>query len=679
MTLPQATQQAFAADGALARATPAYAPRQGQIDMAMAVAQALQDRTSLVVEAGTGVGKTFAYLAPALLSGQRVLVSTATKTLQDQLFGRDLPHLVQALGVPVRLALLKGRGSYLCQYRLEIAHADMTDRSLARSLSKIERWAHTTATGDLAELDALDERSPLIPLVTSNRENCLGSDCPKAKTCHVNVARREAFAADVLVVNHHLFFADMALRESGIAELLPSVDAAIFDEAHQLNEIGIQFLGQILSGAQVLDFCRDMLVSGLQTAPGLAPWSDLAAACEKAARDIRLACGAQTGVKLRWEKRAPEGLEADDWQTHLHVLQQSLADAHLALNTVTELSPDLARLSERAHELHTRAEGFERACQRAHVRWLDVSRDWRMVESPLDIAKAVNEKLLGGEPKALVFTSATLGNDEQLSWFTRPCGLQSAAVCRVGSPFNYATQAAVFVPQRFPKPNESGHSEAVARLAQRAARQLGGRTFVLTTTLRALKTIGASLEAHLEGSGLAVLVQGSSPKRRLIERFRAANRAGEGDAIGMEQSGAVLVASASFWEGVDMPGDALQLVVIDKLPFPPPGDPLVQARSQAMEAEGLSPFNDYFVPEAAVALKQGAGRLIRRESDQGVLIVCDTRLATMGYGRRLMKALPPMAIIASEEAMFGRLSELATLTARTTETTRTSTTDPWMA
>jgi ATP-dependent DNA helicase DinG len=657
MNLLHTTEAAFSPDGALSRATAAYRPRQGQIDMAMAVALAMQTRSALVVEAGTGVGKTYAYLTPALLSGQRVLVSTATKTLQDQLFDKDLPHLVKALGVPVRLALLKGRGSYLCQYRLETAHDHVHDRTLERTLGKIGRWAKSTLTGDMAELDALDERSPIIPLVTSTRENCLGSDCPRAKTCHVNIARKEAFAADVVVVNHHLFFADLALRESGIAELLPSMDTLVFDEAHQLNETGIQFLGHVLTGA-----------AGLQHARGLCDWAALAAACEKAVRDLRLAAGAQTGVKLRWEGRTPEDLDASAWASASQALQQSLLLAAQGLDTVTELSPEMARLHERAQTLQSRAQLFEQNCATDHVRWLDLSRDWRMVQSPLDIAQAVQEKLLGGEPKALVFTSATLGDDEQLSWFTRPCGLQQATVLRVQSPFDYTAQAALYVPAQFPKPNEPGHSPAVAQLAAVCAKTLGGRTFVLTTTLRALKTIAASLQDSLEGSGIEVLAQGSAPKRRLIERFRSAGQ-------GSETAGAVLVASASFWEGVDMPGDALQLVIIDKLPFPPPGDPLVQARSRALEAGGGNPFNDYFVPEAAVALKQGAGRLIRRETDQGVLVVCDNRLSGMAYGRRLVRALPPMALLKNQTELQQRLGALAEQSA---SATRASTMD-WMA
>jgi len=660
---------AFAPEGVLSRAADHFRPRGGQTDMALAVARTIASGGALVVEAGTGVGKTFSYLVPALLSGERVLLSTATKTLQDQLFGRDLPRLVEALGLPVRTALLKGRGSYLCLHRMELARQDaLPDRASMRALAKIEEWSLATRTGDLAELPGLDERSPLIPLVTSTRENCLGAQCPKFRGCHVNQARREALAADVVVINHHLFFADLAVRESGMAELLPTVRVAIFDEAHQLNETGVQFLGAHLSTGQLLDFGRDMLAAGLQLARGLVDWQQVVSAVERATRDLRLVVGRNApGARLRWVDEAPGQVSPQDWRQGLDDLHLACSQAVAALATVSEIAPDFVRLFERAEELAARVQRFAGPCAPGAVRWLDVGTQLRLVESPLDIAQAVQDKLLcsGQEEastRAWIFTSATLGDDARLSWFTEPCGLSQAEVLKVGSPFDYATQAAVYVPRELPKPNDPAHSAQVAALAAEGARRLGGRTMVLTTTLRALRAIGEDLQRKFEGSGeVEVLVQGQWPKRRLIERFR------EGSSQG--RPGCMLVASASFWEGVDVPGDALQLVVIDKLPFPPPGDPLVEARAQRLESQGRSPFNDYFVPEAAVALKQGAGRLIRRESDQGVLVVCDTRLATMGYGRRLLAALPPMRKLGSKEEFLETLDGLAAFT-------RTSTTDP---
>ncbi len=657
MYLELEVQEAFASDGVLSRTTEQFVARSGQTEMAMAVARAIERSEVLVVEAGTGVGKTFSYLVPALLSGERVLVSTATKALQDQLFVRDLPRLVEALNVPVRTALLKGRASYLCLHRMTLARHDsvLADRTAARSLAKIEEWAQFTKVGDLAELPGLDERSPLIPLVTSTRENCLGAQCPQFRACHVNLARREALAADVVVINHHLFFADLAVRESGVAELLPSVRVAIFDEAHQLNEIGVQFLGKNLTTGQLLDFCRDMLGSGLQLARGLVDWQVVVGVCEQAARELRLCAGRQyAGTKLRWTGVVPETVDPDAWIVALDNLRVALSGACEALATVSEIASDFQRLHERASALAERATAFMAACAPGLVRWVDAGTQLRLVESPLNIAEAVRTKLLGTSvesARSWIFTSATLGDDDSLSWFTKPCGLDDARVLKVNSPFDYTLQAAIYIPLDFPKPADAAHSLAVAECAGRWSARLGGRTMVLTTTLKALRVIGDSLQnMYSDSDEIEVLVQGAMPKRVLIERFRRGNADG--------QRGCILVASASFWEGIDVPGDALQLVIIDKLPFPPPNDPMVEARSRSLEAEGKNAFNDYFLPEAAIALKQGAGRLIRRETDQGVLVVCDTRARQMGYGKRLLRAVPPMQRLNSEEEFSARLDEL---------------------
>jgi ATP-dependent DNA helicase DinG len=709
-------QEAFAPLGVLARATDHFSPRQGQTDMALAVADVVAHGGSLVVEAGTGVGKTFAYLVPALLSGERVLLSTATKALQDQLFARDLPRLVQALNLPVRLALLKGRSSYLCAHRMEMARRDtqIPDRHTVHLLSRVETWSLSTRTGDLAELPGLDERSPLIPLITSNRENCLGSQCPKFKTCHVNAARREALGADVVVINHHLFFADMAVRETGMAELLPSVRVVIFDEAHQLNEVGVNFLGHQLGTAQLLDVTRDMLATGLQLARGLADWQGVCAGLERAARELRLMGGKRhSAVKLRWTEQAPDEIHAGAWEQSLQDVGAACVQALQALDTVSEIAPDFMRLHDRVAEVAKRVDAFLNPCAPDAVRWVDISASqMRLMEAPLDIAETVRERLMkqsaaivhdeadqepppwhdepsfgpstaafdeaaevtldnethdaeaspfdsafpmrpveDTRPRAWVFTSATLGDDPRLRWFTEPCGLESATVLRVSSPFDYPAQASLYVPRDIVRPNDPAHSAQVAALACDAVRRLGGRTLVLTTTLRALRAIGDVMKQQLEGSGIEVLVQGEWPKRHLMERFREGVKVGEG--------GCVLVASATFWEGFDVPGDALQLVIIDKLPFPPPNDPLVEARSKRLEAQGRSPFNDYFVPEAVVALKQGAGRLIRTESDQGVLVLCDNRLVTTGYGRRLIAALPPMRQLQTAEALAQSLDALS--------------------
>jgi ATP-dependent DNA helicase DinG len=649
--LEEAVAAAFARGGALAQADANHVERDVQLRMALGVAQAIDARSALVVEAGTGVGKTFAYLVPTLLSGARALVSTATKSLQDQLFLRDIPRLREALHLPVTVALLKGRSSYLCLHRMNQARqADtLPDRWAVRTLAKVEQWSQVTVSGDLAELDGLDERSSVIPLVTSTRENCLGQECPQFRQCHVVKARREAMLADVVVVNHHLFFADMSLRDTGVAELLPSVEVALFDEAHQLTEAGVQFLGTTLGSAQVIDFARDMLGAGLQQARGLAAWQELATGCDRAARDLRIAAAGHLrelrgSLKLRWSERSAQ----DDFTSALDAVRHACEAAAAGLKLVLGLSPDFAKLGERATQFATLAQRFGAPAADGNVRWIDVSpHQARLVESPLDIRDALREQMAAA-PKTWVFTSATLGDDERLSWFTESAGLTGATTLRLGSPFDYAAHARLYVPRGFPKPNEPEHAAAVAVLAARCARALGGRTFVLTTTLRALQTIGERLRAEFDAQGdtLQVLVQGQVPKRQLMQQFLAQPRS-------------VLVGSQSFWEGIDVPGDALQCVLIDKLPFPPPNDPLVEARVKRLEGEGRNPFADYFVAEAAVSLKQGAGRLIRSEVDRGLLVVCDPRMAGMNYGKRLRDALPPMTMVDTQAQALEWLAVLA--------------------
>ena len=652
--LQDAVAAAFAAAGPLAQAELRYRERAPQLELAAAVAAAIDAQEVLVAEAGTGVGKTYAYLVPALLSGRRVLVSTATKSLQDQLFLRDLPRLRDALRLPVTLALLKGRGSYLCLQRLALARRATTlpDRGAVRTLARVEQWARQTTGGDLAELEGLDERSPVIPLVTSTRENCLGSDCPEYRACHVMKARREAMAADLVVVNHHLFFADLALRDTGMAELLPSVEVAVFDEAHQLAEAGVAFLGDTLGSAQLLDLARDLLAVGLAQARGLRPWQALAQACEHGARELRLAAagplreaGARGSLKLRWDERADRA----DFQAALAAVASACDAAAQAAEACREAGPDFDKLAERGRALSQRATAFGLAAAPGRVRWIDLlAQSLRLVESPLDIRDAMRAQVAAAA-KTWVFTSATLGADAKLGWFTAQTGLEDARTLRVDSPFDYPGQARLYVPARFPKPNEAGHPAAVARLAAACARAAGGRSFVLTTTLRALGLVADALQDDFaaDAEPIEVLVQGSAPKRRLLQRF-------------LDTPRAVLVGSQSFWEGIDVPGEALQCVLIDKLPFPPPNDPLVEARVKRIEAEGGNAFGDYFVAEAAVSLKQGAGRLIRRESDRGLLVVCDPRMAAMGYGRQLRAALPPMTALHDEAEALAWLAGIAT-------------------
>ncbi len=671
--LQEAVAQVFAPQGGLALAEPAFTPRPGQTRMALAVAGAIEEGQVLVVEAGTGVGKTYAYLVPALLSGQRVLVSTATKALQDQLFARDLPRLVHGLGMPLRMARLKGRSSYLCTERLERVRQGRTapqDPQVLRAVADVERWARVTRTGDLAELTALDERSPVMPLVSSTKDNCMGSDCPHWQDCHVNQARQQALEADVVVVNHHLLFADLDVRDSGMAHLLPNTGVVVIDEAHQLNDIGVQFAGEAVSSQQLVGYARDALRLTQEHARGMADWLVLCATLEQAMRELRLQAGKPpVGGRLAWQAVTPQGLDAVKWRAALVRLGQSLRALLIPLSSLEGAGAELQRLYERGAELLARLARFAAPADDECVRWLEVGAQYlRMLESPLSIARIMQQRLLqrsledagadqGEESdpsrkKAWIFTSATLGNDAQLSWFVDSCGLRGAQVLQVESPFDYHRQAGVYVPQPFAAAGSAQHRQQVAQLVLDAAQRIGGRTLVLTTTLKALHAISASLRTSLGlFADLDVLVQGEAPKLALIQRFMAAGA--------VAGRGAVLVASATFWEGVDLPGDMLQLVVIDKLPFPPPDDPLVEARSRLLESVGRGAFHDYMLPEAALALKQGAGRLIRSEADRGVLVICDSRLMTMGYGAELMSALPPMRVLGSQPEFEAALQQLA--------------------
>jgi ATP-dependent DNA helicase DinG len=668
MALSADVAATFGIGGPLAGTVQEYRARPGQLQMAQAVAEVLEQGGMLVVEAGTGVGKTYAYLVPTLLSGKRVLVSTATKALQDQLFGRDIPHLRQLLGLPLRVALLKGRSSYLCLNRLESARQDwrLDERLAAQHLARIESWSHATQTGDMAELQALDDSSPLMPLVTSTRDNCLGARCPQAGSCFVNRARREALAADVVVVNHHLFFADLNVRESGVAELLPSVHAVVFDEAHQLNEIGVQFLGRQLGTGQLSGFARDLAHTAQAHARGLAPWAELAAALEHSAEALR----GRFPESERVERMDWLGAGAR-WAGLVEAALTAASKVQAALTLVAEMAPELQLLQARGQDLLALLQLFLLPVPEDAVRWLELGRQVRMLQSPLDVAQAMQTRVLPqpgqtGGHKSWVFTSATLGHDEGLSWIVQSCGLAGARILKVPSPFDYGQQAALYVPKDFPAPAHAGHSAAVAALVLQGAQALGGRTLVLTTTLRAMRSIGDTLALALQGrDGLQVLVQGAMPKRELLARFL---QAGEGT-----RGGAILVASATFWEGIDMPGDALQLLVIDKLPFTPPDDPVLQARSKALEGQGKSAFKYLHLPQAAVALRQGAGRLIRRESDRGVLVICDVRLNQMGYGRQLVAALPAMRRLATAQAFAEALAWLT----RPSTTAPSSSSLPW--
>jgi ATP-dependent DNA helicase DinG len=623
--LKQVLERTFAADGPFAEHVPGFRLRAGQVEMSEAIGEAIENTGVLVAEAGTGTGKTFAYLVPALLAGGKVIVSTGTKTLQDQLFDRDLPAVRAALASGATIALLKGRANYVCLYRLRRAAREgrFATRDEPAQIRKIERFAAVTTTGDRADLADVPEDAPAWAHATSTRENCLGQGCPDYTDCFVMRARKNALAADVVVVNHHLFFADVVLREEGISELLPACNTVIFDEAHQLPETARMFFGEALSSAQLVELARDVRLE-LRAAGGASPELDrVAARLEKAARDLRLVFG-EAGARLGWSQALRlEGFNdaLAKLNSALHVLEQALA----AQEGRAEGLDACARRASAARHLLVRLRETEAA---AEVRWVEVfSHAVQLHVTPLSSAELFRRQMTD-HPRAWIFTSATLAVGEDFGHFTRELGVPDAATRRWASPFDFPRQALLYVPKALPEPGEAGFTEAVIEAALPVLRASEGRAFLLFTTLRALRRAHQILEGKID---YPLLVQGTGSRSQLLSRFRALGNA-------------VLLGSQSFWEGVDVRGDALSLVVIDKLPFAPPDDPVLAARIEGVRSAGGNPFNELQLPQAVLQLKQGAGRLIRDEADRGVLMLCDPRLVSKPYGRRILQSLPPMAL-----------------------------------
>ena len=622
-------QDIFGADGPLHAALSDFTVREPQRRMAERIAWAIAQREVLAIEAGTGTGKTFAYLVPALLCGARVLISTGTRTLQDQLYHKDLPLVARALGRPARVALLKGRANYLCRYRLAQGEATLPLPLPAESagaeapLERIRRWALTTRSGDLAEVAGLADSDPVWAEVTSTRDNCLGARCPELSRCHVALARRAAIEADVVIVNHHLLLADLALKEDGFGDLLGAADAVILDEAHQIPDLATQLFGAEVGSRRIELLLADIeaRLKGRGGAPpegGLGLSSTAVRAClARLARALEGRSG-----RLEWHEAEP-------------LLGADLPVLHAELGRLTERlragesDPALAALAERCADLTAALariaspEGIEGARSVQPQR-----RGFTLSLMPFDIAPRF-QALLGARACAWIFTSATLSLGEDFSHFTSRLGLGQADTLKIDSPFDFAAQSLLYLPEGLPTPSSPEHLAAVMRLARELIEAADGGAFVLFTSHRSLAQAAALWRSAGALAHLRLLVQGEAPRERLLEQFRA-------------DGNAVLFGTASFWEGVDVKGAALRLVVIEKLPFASPEDPLVRARIQYLERSGGNAFRDYQLPEAALALKQGVGRLIRSEADFGVVALCDPRLGTRGYGKVLLSALPPM-------------------------------------
>lgn len=621
MTLKKKIEQAFSPKGALSQNIQGFLPRQAQIEMAQAVGRAVKFSKSAVVEAGTGTGKTFAYLVPALLSGKKTIISTGSKNLQDQLFNRDLPTIQKALKYKGSIALLKGRANYLCLERLDklIALGVLGDKSVLADLGKVRKWQTSTTSGDLSECIAIAEDSPLLPQLVSTTENCLGADCPSYKECYVVQARRRAMDADLVVVNHHLFCADMAVKESGFGELIPEAELVIFDEAHQLPDIASQYFGQSLTSRQLFDLSKDCTLVYRSELKDLAQLGKAADLLQKVVQDFRLLLGenSQRGNlrELFQNKKVIDGLQKlnETLDFLKDVIKKSLGRSETLdkiFERVTEIKALLKKLSD------TTVVGF---CY-----WFETNgRSFGLHITPLTVADKFGEQLKH-QQIGWVFTSATLEVNGKFDHFCQRLGIENAEQMVLQSPFDYKKQSLLCVPRYLPDSNRAYTITELGKRLQPVIEANNGRCFLLCTSYFMMRGLADFLREH---SSLSILLQGETSKTRLLEKF-------------VSESNSVLVATQSFWEGIDVRGDKLSLVIIDKLPFSAPDDPLLKARMEDCRLQGGDPFNDIQIPEAVITLKQGVGRLIRDVTDRGVVIICDARLVMRNYGSTFLKSLP---------------------------------------
>ena len=647
-------KRVFGEGGTLQKAVPGFKHRAQQVEYAEAVLKAIESSGVLIAEAGTGTGKTFAYLAPALLAGGRVIVSTGTKTLQDQLFHRDLPRVREALGIPVDTALLKGRSNYVCLHHLEAATQQGTfaAREEVAHLHKIRSFAARSMSGDKGDCGDVPEASGAWAQATSTRENCLGSACKHYQECFVMKARKRAAEADVIVVNHHLFFADVALRDEGAADLLPAANTVIFDEAHHLPDLARLFFGQSVSTTQLLELARDTRLAQAQHARESTDLGDAAADMERAARDLRIALGAASGRTALNAIRDRKGFDAalDALAVAVAALAEKLRAqeerAEEIKNCRARAGAILAQLTDwRGQDERPKEDAYGEPLAGGSVRWIEAyPQSAVLYVTPLDVARIFHDQMKGAE-RAWIFTSATLSVNGDFSHFQREMGLAEAVAHSWPSPYDFGQQALLYVPAGLPDPNTEGYPEAVIDAAWPVVRASGGHAFLLFTSLRAMDRGFERLRARLETEKLdwPLLLQGRGSKNELLERFR-------------RSPNAILVASQSFWEGVDVKGEQLSVVVIDRLPFNPPDDPVLAACIERINRAGGNAFMDYQLPRAVIALKQGAGRLIRDETDRGALMICDPRLVDKPYGKRIWRALPPFRrtrALEDVEAFFG--------------------------
>ncbi len=615
-------EQVLSAEGPFAKLIKGFQARPQQQAMLQTILSTMQQQSTAIIEAGTGVGKTFAYLVPALLNPERVIVSTGSKTLQDQLYHKDLPLVRKALHSSSKIALLKGRANYLCLYRMELTLTEgrLPDRNSVVWLRRIRDWAALTRTGDIAELSSVPHDADIWQRVTSTVDNCLGMQCKHYQDCHVVKARRNAQEADLLVVNHHLFFADLALKEEGFGELLPSANMVILDEAHQLPEIASGFFSDTFSSRQLLDWKRDTLLEAVENAADMPQIRDALDQFEKAILDLRLAMDVP-GQRAPWSTINQRPAIA----SQLEVLQERFALLTGLLEHAAERSKGLQTAYQRLLEQQARLQRLYTP-QADSVQWFETfTRGFTITTTPLDVAVPFR-KSLAELPCSWVMTSATLAVGQSFEHFSQRMGMEGATTLQLDSPFDYWHHALLYLPAGLPEPQDRDFVSAVVEASIPVINACGGRTFMLFTSYRALNEAADLLREQID---YPLLVQGESSQRDMIDKFR-------------ELGNAVLLGTASFWEGVDVRGEALSCVIIDKLPFAAPNDPVLEARMDAIRQRGGNPFTEYQIPQAVIALKQGVGRLIRDANDKGVLMLCDSRLRTRNYGKIFLDSLPHM-------------------------------------
>ncbi len=623
--MPGMIAKTFSSDGALGKAIPGFQARQPQIDMAEAVSSAIKEQSQLVVEAGTGTGKTFAYLVPALLSGKKVIISTGSKNLQEQLYHRDLPLMVNALGFYGQVALLKGRSNYLCLDRLSRqmveSHTNESDPTLLTQLVKVRSWSSETKTGDLGDCEDLPEDSMIIPTITSTNDNCLGKECPSYADCFVLKARKRAMDSDIVVVNHHLFLADLAIKETGFGELIPEADVFIFDEAHQLPDIASEYFGQSVSSRQIHDLAKDIEIAYRTEAKDMRQLQKVGDKLLQSAMDMRIVLG-EPGFRGNWR----EAMQSESIKRELVRLTDSLDLAIDVLKLALGRSQLLDTAFERANLIKGR---IDRVCDvdiTGYSYWYDTSpRHFTLHITPLSVADKFHEQI---EIKqgAWIFTSATLAVSGDFKHFTDRLGLKPKQQFSLPSPFDYEKQARLCVPRYLPEPNSPGLADKLVRMLAPVIEENDGRCFFLCTSHSMMRELGEKFREVLD---LPVLMQGEMSKQKTLAEF-------------MELGNALLVATGAFWEGIDVRGDALSCVIIDKLPFTAPDDPLLKARIEDCRLRGGEPFAEVQIPDAVITLKQGVGRLIRDQKDHGALIICDNRLVTRDYGGTFLGSLPPI-------------------------------------